>query len=92
IGYFIVEGEAAGLEFTEPSLDYARETLTTEAIASSLPHRDPDEQAEIVACFTGVTTWQRVCREFDLDWNALPEQIRTVDRRPRRGARAKGAS
>ena len=73
IGFFIVEGDAAGLEVPEPWLAYARETLTPEAVASSLPHRDPDEQAEIVACFTGVTTWQRICGEFDLDWVRLPD-------------------
>jgi hypothetical protein len=68
IGFFIVEGN--GTEGGVPPfwLDQARKTISREAITSSLPHRGPEEQEGIAGCFLGVTTWQRVCKEFEIDW------------------------
>jgi hypothetical protein len=77
-GFFIVEGTGeAKNELDEKWLQIARETTEPAAISTSLPHRGPEEQAQIAACFTGVTTWQRVCCEFEdmgLAANALPDE------------------
>jgi hypothetical protein len=72
VGFFVVEGEA---DSTVPSawLDYARQTITEDAIRSSLSHRGPEEQDGIASCFAGVTTWQHLCEECNLDWAAMPK-------------------
>jgi hypothetical protein len=75
-GFFIVEGEDASEEVPAKWFSFARETVSPAAIAASLPHRGPEEQKQIAAAFIGVTTWQRVCREFaelGLDYAALPD-------------------
>lgn len=72
-GFFIVEGRGTQEAVPSSWLDFARATVGADAIASSLPHRGPEEQRAIAQCFAGVTTWQRVCREFDICWNQLPD-------------------
>jgi hypothetical protein len=73
VGFFIVEG-AGGLAEVPPRWrEFATRTVSSDAIASSLPHRGPEEQREIAACFAGVTTWEKVCRELRIDISSLPE-------------------
>lgn len=72
VGFFIVEGEGKNPEISESWVEQVRQTMSTEAITSSFPHRGPEEQLAIVECFSGATTWQRVCKEFDIDWQILP--------------------
>lgn len=67
IGFFIVEGKAGGEQIPAKWQKFATDTIGVEAIASSLPHRGPDEQHEIASCFAGVTTWRKVCRELGVD-------------------------
>ena len=45
--------------------------ISEEMLASSLPHRSPQERRTLAEGFLGVTTWQRVCSEFDL---LLPDE------------------
>jgi hypothetical protein len=71
VGFFIVEGDGAEGGVPPFWLDQARKTISREAIMSSLPHRGPEEQEGISRCFLGVTTWQRVCREFGIDWTSI---------------------
>lgn len=73
IGFFIVEGTARDPQVPPQWLEYARQTVSPEAIASSLPHRGPEEQRAIASAFAGVTTWQRVCQEFGIVFEALPD-------------------
>jgi hypothetical protein len=72
IGFFIVEGTSDG---TVPAswLGYAKRTIEEDSVRSSLPHRGPEEQAEIASCFAGVTTWQRLCKEFNINWADPPD-------------------
>ena len=77
IGFFIVEGKA-GEEVPGIWREFAKEMTGAEAIASSLPHRGPSEQNEIASCFKGVTTWQRVCREFAINWSELPDEAPAI--------------
>ena len=68
LGMLIVEG--SGDDETVPDYwrDYSERLVSAEVVASSLPHRGPAEQRAIAGSFVGVTTWQRVCREFDIPW------------------------
>jgi hypothetical protein len=72
LGFFIVEGNGASPEVPEEWVRFARETTSPETVSLSLPHRGPEEQHQIASAFLGVTTWQRVCKEFDLHWRSLP--------------------
>lgn len=75
-GFFIVEGKDNSINIPSEWLAYAEETESETAIASSLPHRGPIEQNAIATAFIGVTTWQRVCHEFQdlgLKWEDLPD-------------------
>ena len=72
-GFLIVEGEGRSPDIPLSWLEQVRITMSQEAIRSSLPHRGPEEQASIAGCFTGATTWQRVCASFGIDWEELPD-------------------
>ncbi len=73
IGFFIVEGDEGALDVSAFWMNQARITVSPDVVASSLPHRGPEEQKAIASCFAGVTTWQRVCAEFGMDWRQLPD-------------------
>jgi len=78
VGFFIVEGEGMSTEVPAKWLEYARDTIKPDAVLSSLPNRGPEEQKDITSAFIGVTTWQRVCKEFcdlGLNWQLLPDTI-----------------
>jgi len=75
VGFFVVEGEKIDGEVPECWMTYAKETIAPSAVASSLPHRGPEEQQGIVSCFAGVTTWQRVCMTLNLNWAMLPDVV-----------------
>ena len=78
IGFFIVEGKAESRAIPSEWLIFAKDTISPEAISSSLPHRGPEEQLEIKAAFTGIATWQQVCFEFHdfgLTFSSLPEFV-----------------
>jgi hypothetical protein len=79
IGFFIVSDENGSDEVPTKWREFAKHTISPEALASSLPHRGPLEQNEIASCFVGVTTWGRVCREFGIDATCLPDEV-PVDR------------
>jgi hypothetical protein len=66
-GFFIVEGEGGRSNGVPPKWVHAAvKTISGDTLRSSLPHRSPDEQAQIVECFLGATTWQAIIAEFDL--------------------------
>lgn len=68
-GFFIVEGDTSADPMQVPASwqDAVTATRSATAIAGSLPHRGPDEQAAIERCFLGAVTWQRVVARFGLD-------------------------
>jgi hypothetical protein len=72
-GFFVVEGDGLSGDVPARWMDEAKAIMSQAALASSLPHRGPDEQEVIRRCFLGVTTWQRVCNEFGIDWDLLPD-------------------
>lgn len=74
LGFFIVEGSGLSADVPSQWDTFTAATVSGVTIASSLPHRGPEEQQGIASCFIGVTTWQRVCREFGIDWTKLPDE------------------
>ncbi len=75
IGFFIVEGEGQSCDVPSQWIKYAKDTINSQVIQSSLPHRGPEEQKRIASSFIGVTTWQQVCKEFDIKWDTLPDKV-----------------
>ena len=73
-GFFIVEGDGVG-DLPEAWEDHAHATVSQDALDRSLPHRTNTERAAIAAAFLGVTTWQTVCKAFDIDWKTLPDEL-----------------
>lgn len=73
-GFFILEGEgrADAVQIPKHWISLLSETVSTETINRSLPHRNIDERERIAKSFLGATTWQKVCIEFGIDWNSLP--------------------
>ena len=74
-GLFIVEGESATGDVPELWIRAAQEAVSPAVVASSFPHRSAQETAEIVSCFLGVTTWQRVVHAFQLPDSTLIERL-----------------
>lgn len=72
-GFFIVEGTASG-EVPHEWVAYSRNTVSKNALNSSLPHRTKDEKIAIAESFLGVATWQRVCSSLNVDFNSLPNE------------------
>jgi len=76
LGFFIVDSHSSSPNVPDNWCIFAKETVSPEAISSSLPHRGPEEQRQIADAFIGVTTWQRVCKEFSdegLNYAELPD-------------------
>ena len=73
VAFFIVEGNDNDCLVPTVWIEYARQTVAPDAVGSSLPHRGLEEHNGIASCFAGVTTWQRLCKEFNLNWAALPD-------------------
>jgi len=73
LGFFIVEGGKTG-EVPRAWLDAARATLSPEAVAASLPHREQPDRDAITRGFLGVTTWQQVCDRLGVDPGVLPDR------------------
>ena len=74
VGMFIVEGIGGSEEVSQHWRTVCSETTKAETIAGSLPHRSINEREQIAASYIGVTTWQRLCAEFRIPWEELPDQ------------------
>jgi hypothetical protein len=74
-GLFIVEGEPATGEVPALWMRAVRDAISPTVLSSSFPHRSAEERAEIVSCFLGVTTWQRVVQTFQLPNSTLIERL-----------------
>jgi hypothetical protein len=72
IGFFIVEGFGDTVDVPANWITFSHQTISSQAVSTSLPHRGPEEQAAIARGFKGITTWQRVCSEFNIEWGKMP--------------------
>jgi hypothetical protein len=59
------------VEKPEEAIAFAKETMSADAIASSLPHRSPAEIEQLVSCFIGATTWRTVCEQCAVPWSEI---------------------
>jgi len=74
-GLFIVEGTPGTGEVPAVWRAAVEDALTPSALASSFPHRGPEERAAIAAALAGVTTWQRVLESFRLPSSTLVDRL-----------------
>lgn len=74
-GFFIVESELADGSVPESWQIASQECLNSDVLSSSFPHRSSEETDAIANCFLGVTTWQRVCNQFEIDFRILPNRV-----------------
>jgi hypothetical protein len=77
LGLLIVEEQYGALP--QGWANCAAETVEDSLVRGSLPHRTGEERAAIAAGFLGVTTWQEVCRAFDLDPSGLPDTVQALE-------------
>lgn len=73
-GFFIVEDDGAG-QLPAAWVQYAKATVSQDALDKSLPHRTTEERAAIANAFLGVTTWQAVCAAFDIDTGVMLDKV-----------------
>lgn len=72
-GFFVVEAAPESTAVPQEWQAFTRDTVSAEALAGSLPHRTDDERGAIAEAFLGVTTWQRICIEFEIPLTELPD-------------------
>jgi hypothetical protein len=79
VGFFIVEGKPPHeLDLPRRWERAVRETVSTQTLARSLPHRSPADRTAIARAFLGATTWQCVCDAFGIPW----DEIRGLEVKP----------
>ena len=76
-GFFIVESDALSTDGSVPELwnELTRNCTHSSSLQSSFPHRSAAEVSAISRCFLGVTTWRKVCAEFGINWESMPDQV-----------------
>lgn len=71
-GLFIVDsGEGSSTDPPPVWEEAAKATTSENVLRRSLPHRSQEETSAIASSFVGVTTWQAVCDEFQIDRSVL---------------------
>jgi hypothetical protein len=92
-GLFIVEGnEGSGTEAPAVWREVADVTISEDVLRGSLPHRTPEERAEIAGALLGVTTWQAVCEEFQIPSPVLIPEVFDDRPEPRATRRRSGGT
>src|ERR1017187_6333234 len=51
------------------------EALSPHVLEESFPHRALNERSAIARCLLGITTWQRICIEFEIPISELPDTV-----------------
>jgi hypothetical protein len=75
-GFFIVESLDARLPRVWAKA--VSDTVSGEALATSLPHRSGAETAAIAKAFLGAATWAAVCDQFNFDRAIMLERVATA--------------
>jgi hypothetical protein len=81
-GMFVVEGDDRG-DVPAVWMEGLHRARSAEPLAASFPHRTGDQIRQLVGCLVGVTTWQKVCVRFGLDYASLPRTVRDLQGFPR---------
>jgi hypothetical protein len=77
-GFFIVPGQQPD-GGVPPVVEAAfREALSEAVLEANFPHRSAKEQDAITACFLGGTSWNLVCKAFNISLASLPRAIRDL--------------
>lgn len=74
-GLFIVEGKPQDGGVPAVWQQAVGDARGPAVIDQSFTHRGGVEVEQIVRCLVGLTTWQRVCSLFGLDYSALPHTV-----------------
>jgi hypothetical protein len=77
LGLMVVEGDGGtGAVNVSPHwTNQATQQILAQTLTDSLPHRSVDERNQIAAGFLGVTTWQRLCAAFSIEWPPMDDNI-----------------
>jgi hypothetical protein len=90
-GIFIVDGSGESNPAKIPAKweTAYRDTLSPEALRSSLPHRKVREERQAIAdCLVGITTWEAIQHCFNLDPVLLTKKLKPKGQIPTRMPRA----
>lgn len=74
LGFFVVENGIDG-KVPEVWTRAAESTISPDLLDGCLPHRTVAERQVIAKGFLGVTTWQSICHEFNIDPRSLPDTV-----------------
>jgi hypothetical protein len=75
-GFFIVPGQQPD-GGVPPVVEAAfREALSEAVLEANFPHRSTKERDAISTCFLGGTSWNLVCKKFNISLTSLPRTIR----------------
>jgi hypothetical protein len=74
-GLFIVEGDLPKtVDVPERWKGFSNDTTNPMVLEESLPHRSAQERLAVAHSYVGVTTWQAVCDQFQIDFSSLPDE------------------
>jgi hypothetical protein len=78
LGFMIVEGDSGACDVPQRWMDWVEDVVDKsrerDVLNDSLPHRNESERADIAKAVLGVTTWQQLCAEFNIEWSCLPDR------------------
>jgi len=75
-GFFIVPDQQPDGDVA-PAVEAAfGEALGEAVLEANFPHRSSKERDAIIACFLGGTSWNLVCKKFNISLTSLPRTIR----------------
>ena len=79
-GFFVVESDPASADGSVPEQWRKAEQacLDPAALRTSFPHRSAEELVALSRCYLGLTTWRKICEEFDIDWRTLPHEVSCI--------------
>jgi hypothetical protein len=75
IGFVVVEGASAAGDIPAIWSRALEEALSPHVLEESFPHRSLNERSAIARCLLGITTWQRICIEFEIPISELPDTV-----------------
>ena len=80
LGLLLVEGESPDpMLVPERWSSASDEQLHPALLVPSLPHRTVEERDAIAGGVLGAATWQRICKEFSIDWPPVEDPSEFTD-------------